>query len=303
MHTLENFLLAGLEVRASVFHVGHYCDHWETSLQGQGKAGFHVVLYGPCWLHFPQRPSVCLHPGEAVFFLRDVPHVLSPISDAPDFTQPLKRQLMQALGSGSTQGTGLLCGFLRFKSVLADFWLRALPDTLYLSGSSLGSDTALVVQLIQQEAQSGAAMNTLVLERLIELLLFYRLRVVTHHPEDDSGAGYGLLTLAQDPHYSQLLVAIMNAPAYEWSVDDMAEQLHTSRASFHRRFTLLTGMTPAQLLLLVRVHLAKPLLLQGFSIEYVADELGYGSAASFSAAFKRVEQVTPSVWRERQNTE
>src|SRR5690606_6125762 len=89
LHPVEDLLLSGLEITASLFHLGQYCDHWESSLNGHQRAGFHLVLHGPCWLHIKDSPSLQLHAGDAVFFLRDVPHRLSASQACPAFDAPL----------------------------------------------------------------------------------------------------------------------------------------------------------------------------------------------------------------------
>ena len=77
----------------------------------------------------------------------------------------------------------------------------------------------------------------------------------------------------------------------------MAAVAHMSRASFHRHFTLLSGMTPAALLLHVRVRLASDRLRQGESVEQVADAVGYQSVSAFTRAFSRVTGLSPAAWK------
>ena len=48
---LVDWLLEGLELDASLFHVGRYCGGWHASTQGMGRASFHLVVQGDCWLH------------------------------------------------------------------------------------------------------------------------------------------------------------------------------------------------------------------------------------------------------------
>ena len=67
-HPVEELLLSGLEISASLFHLGQYCNQWESSLHGHQRAGFHVVLHGPCWLHIQHQDALALQAGDAVFF-------------------------------------------------------------------------------------------------------------------------------------------------------------------------------------------------------------------------------------------
>ena len=91
-----------------------------------------------------------------------------------------------------------------------------------------------------------------------------------------------------------LLQAILAEPALPWSLQDMADRLHMSKATFHRRFTLHSGTTPAQLLQALRMRAARRLLEQGAGIQEAAERVGYQSQAAFSRAFQRAEGMAPS---------
>ena len=105
--------------------------------------------------------------------------------------------------------------------------------------------------------------------------------------------------MASDSAFGGLIEQLLREPAKAWSVDDMAAYLNMSRAAFHRRFTLLCGMAPAQVLLQLRMQLAKRQLEQGLTMEQIAERIGYSSAAAFSAAFRRSVGVSPAQWRKQ----
>lgn len=301
LHPVEDLLLSGLEITASLFHLGQYCDHWESSLNGHQRAGFHLVLHGPCWLHIKDSPSLQLHAGDAVFFLRDVPHRLSASQACPAFDAPLQRQAMQELRPAIANSTGLLCGFLDLGSGLSELLLANLPEVLLLDGASASAQAGSpLFELIQAEVRGQFRPNPRLLERLVELLLFYTLR---HHARQAPGQGalpHGLINLARDHAFGSLLDQLMRDPAREWTVDEMAACLNMSRAAFHRRFTLLCGLAPAQVLLQLRMQLARRYLEQGLALEQVAERIGYSSAAAFSAAFRRSVGMSPAQWRRQE---
>ena len=60
---------------------------------------------------------------------------------------------------------------------------------------------------------------------------------------------------------------------------------------------LQSGTTPAQLLQLLRMRVARRLLAQGAAIADAAERVGYRSQAAFSRVFQRTEGVAPSAWR------
>ena len=66
------------------------------------------------------------------------------------------------------------------------------------------------------------------------------------------------------------------------------------------RFADLVGMPPMHYLASWRMQIASGLLSSGTAnIATVAAEIGYGSEAAFSRAFKKVVGVPPSAWRRR----
>lgn len=299
---VEDLLLSGLAITASLFHLGQYCDHWESSLHGHKRAGFHLALHGPCWLHIKDQPSVQLHAGDAVFFLRDVPHRLSASQACPAFDAPMQRQTMQELRPAVVNSTGLLCGFLDFSSGLSELLLSSLPDVLLLQSAQVQDYPGRpLFDLISTEVSQQRKPNPRLLEKLVELLLFYTLRHQASQAHIRGALPHGLLNLARDHAFGNLLEQLVQSPSRDWSVDEMAAQMNMSRAAFHRRFTLLCGLAPAQVLLLLRMQLARRYLEQGLALEQIAERIGYSSAAAFSTAFRRSAGVSPAQWRKQES--
>ncbi|SSY85585.1 AraC family transcriptional regulator [Alcaligenes faecalis] len=299
-HPVEELLLSGLEISASLFHLGQYCNQWESSLHGHQRAGFHVVLHGPCWLHIQHQEALALQAGDAVFFLRDVPHRLSSSPTPPDWNAAMRRQTMQSLEPQVPHSTGLLCGFLDLGRGLSELLLATVPDVLLIDGSQTDADSGRpLLDLIQAEMRRQPQANSSLLEKLVELLLFYTLRQQIGQTPAEGALPAGLIHLASDPAFGGLIEQLLREPAKAWSVDDMAAYLNMSRAAFHRRFTLLCGMAPAQVLLHLRMQLAKRQLEQGLTMEQIAERIGYSSAAAFSAAFRRSVGLSPAQWRKQ----
>ena len=147
---------------------------------------------------------------------------------------------MQPLEPRQPDGTGLACGFFEFRSGLDGLLADACPIICYCAPATRYAAARGVFQLILDETADPAA-SPLVLERLTDLLIFFMLR---HLAARDPQA-HGLLVLARDPAMAGLLQTILAEPALPWSLQDMADRLHMSKATFHRRFTLHSGTTPA----------------------------------------------------------
>jgi AraC-like DNA-binding protein len=67
-----------------------------------------------------------------------------------------------------------------------------------------------------------------------------------------------------------------------------------------RCFTRTYGMPPLRYLTLVRLELAKRLLLEDAAVGSIARRLGYGDAAYFARLFRRLVGQAPAVWRMRE---
>ena len=62
---LAHWLVSGLELDTTIFHVGQYCGPWRASTAGRERASFHLVLRGQSWLHLEGQAPILLAPGPA----------------------------------------------------------------------------------------------------------------------------------------------------------------------------------------------------------------------------------------------
>ena len=73
-----------------------------------------------------------------------------------------------------------------------------------------------------------------------------------------------------------------------------------SRAAMTARFTHLIGHSPIQYLACWRMQIAARLLADSsMKVAAVGQEIGYGSEAAFSRAFKKIVGVSPAEWRNK----
>jgi transcriptional regulator GlxA family with amidase domain len=84
----------------------------------------------------------------------------------------------------------------------------------------------------------------------------------------------------------------------EWSLATIADRAHTSTRTLSRRFKEQTGMTPLAWVLRARVRRAQALLESTTAtIEEVAAQAGFESAATLRAHFHRLVGVNPTTYR------
>jgi AraC family transcriptional activator of mtrCDE len=87
-------------------------------------------------------------------------------------------------------------------------------------------------------------------------------------------------------------------PARRWTLPELADLCHMSRATMARHFKERVGRSAAELLTDIRMTLAASQLRQSSaSTGAIADAVGYQSEAAFQHAFKQHMGVTPAAWR------
>lgn len=87
-------------------------------------------------------------------------------------------------------------------------------------------------------------------------------------------------------------------PERRWTVEQLADELGTSRAVLGRRFTQALGLSPLRALRDVRMQQAARLLREtDEGLAAIGDAVGYDSEFAFSRAFFRHEGVRPGRYR------
>nr|WP_249277578.1 AraC family transcriptional regulator [Pandoraea sp. PE-S2R-1] len=306
---VADWLLAGLELKSTLFHVGEYCGAFQASTAGHQRASFHVVLAGGCYLHVgaengqPAR-SIRLSKGDAVFLLSDLSHCLSPDA-APPADLSVRAGKMTALPAKEDEHTttstvALACGFFEFRTELDALVLGMLPNPIIARRDS-GRHEGLtqVFALIQAEARRPSETPSPLLARLTDLLFYYALREAVH-AED---VAPGMWRLMRRDAFGRLAAAIIESPGERWTTDTMADFVHMSRARFCKQFAEIGGQPPAQFVTLVRMKTAAALLRSGVSLPDTAEQVGYQSESAFAQAFKRVTGIQPGAWRRQTSTD
>ena len=292
---LLNKLISQLEIETSLQHLSKYHEKWSTSIQGYGQASFHLVLEQDCHFHLlDQQDFVHLYRGDAIFLLRDIPFVITDVSQrTPPALNQLKRNLAPEHDlKAQSCSTHLACGFFKFKSKLSELFINALPNYLVLrENDQTLKDCLHVFELIRNEVRLNEQASTILIERLASILFFYLLRQILNSTQHDH---IQLWKLFNDPVLYPLIVEIMTHPEIDWSLEYMAKHCQISRATFSKYFTDVAGFSATKFVLYYRIQVAQKLLAEGCSIQNCAEQVGYQSVAAFTRAFQRVSNQNPS---------
>jgi AraC-like DNA-binding protein len=109
----------------------------------------------------------------------------------------------------------------------------------------------------------------------------------------------GWLAGLRDPQVSRCLALMHAQPARGWTVETLANEVHTSRSVLAERFTELVGDSPMHYLTRWRMIVAAGMLRgDQANLARIAEGVGYESEAAFNRAFKREYGVSPGHWRQ-----
>jgi AraC family transcriptional regulator, transcriptional activator FtrA len=188
----------------------------------------------------------------------------------------------------------------RYADILASRFpkINVDPEVLYVdegsvltsAGSAAGID--LCLHLVRRD--HGAKVANLVARRL----------VVPPH-RDGGQAQYVSHPIRTEAHggLARLMDWAQRRIRHSLSVDDLARHAFMTPRTFARRFKLETGTTPHRWLTYQRVLCAQHLLeTTDDSIDFIADSVGFGTAATLRQHFRQLLDTSPFAYRRRFST-
>jgi len=198
---------------------------------------------------------------------------------------------------GGGAHTSILCGMFDFDRDARETLLPHLPSLIRVEGGPSSPvawlDTTLRLLADEQTSQRPGA--DVIVGRLIEILFIQVLRAwILRSPHQR-----GWLAALSDPKLARALSLVHGEPARAWTAASLAREAGMSRSSFFTHFSTVLGETPSSYLTGWRMRLARrKLRTRDEGLAQIAVEVGYGSEAAFSRAFKRVVGMSPSHWRQ-----
>jgi AraC-like DNA-binding protein len=276
--------------------------------EAQHLIEYHVVKRGTFYGGLQGGPLVALGPGDVIVFPQGDPHMLSstptPRRAGLGATDELERLLARTAppfairAGGKGQPTAeVVCGFLGCDLRPFNPLIAALPRVLHVRADQASDPLNSLIALTLAESQGLRAGSGCMLARLSEMMF---IEVVRLHLQTLPSEQPGWLAGLRDPVVGRALSVLHGDPARDWTLVHLAEAVAVSRSALAERFRQWTGLAPMQYLAQWRMQLAAGRLADGTSsVAGVAFDVGYGSEAAFSRAFKKLVGVPPSVWRDR----
>jgi AraC-like DNA-binding protein len=272
---------------------------------------YHVITEGRCFGNIVGEEPIAIEAGEVIVFTKSDPHILS---SGPGMranrVPPGAHDVLDAAAGGQLPffinygGDGpvsakFVCGYLACDAQPFNPLLENLPPVIKV-GIEQGHDADWLSQFIRVamlESANKRAGGESVLAKLSELMF---IEVVRRHLETLSPERAGWFAGLRDPFVGKALSLMHANPARNWTIEELARDVGLSRSVLAERFADLVGMPPMYYLAKWRMQIASGLLSGGnTNIAGVAAEVGYGSEAAFSRAFKKMVGIPPSAWRHR----
>lgn len=263
-------LLNRFRVSARLFHSGPLCGVNDFAPE-QGLGQLHLLSGGELRVEHPDGSAIDVVEPSLLFYPRPYAHRF--ISDA-------------------TRGADMACAFIEFGDGARNPLTAALPAFVSLPLPALDGATP-VLDLLFREAFARRCGRQLVVDRLFEVVLIQILRQLMATAPERSGLFAGLA----HPQLSRALIAMHGEPGKPWSLATLAETCGMSRTQFAETFRVQVGITPGDYLAGWRLTVAQQLLDEGRALKHIVDEVGYGSVAALSRAFKAQTGHSPREWR------
>jgi len=272
-----------LKLDVDIYHNAKVCGDWRIDEHTIGATCFHIVTLGSCMMSVPGHSPTKLNVGDLVIFPRELTHHMLPSKPQQGAQQHLSFEEAKTL-----EGTGILCGEVRFQHTGSRFLLDALPVFFIIRHSDNNHWLNSILELIVYENNNSKPASKTIINRLSELLFSYALRQHLENNPDESG----MLAVYGDHHLSNAIRCIHNAPQKNWTLASLAKEVGLSRTVFTEKFKAISGWTVGQYLIWWRMQLAWSLLSNGNSVSQVADSVGYKSESSFSRAFSKMFAIS-----------
>ncbi len=280
---------------------------------------YHVVTRGHAWAAVVGEAPVRMAPGDVVVFPHGDPHVVSSapgLAPAPADTawhiataNEHKPIPVSFVGTGrfsrgsadDAAQTVIACGFLGCDARPFNPLIATLPRLFHVPAEGAeGWGIQAVRQAVRESTESRPG-SAAVLERLSEMMFVDAVRrYIDRLPEDATGWLAGL----RDDCVGGALTLMHDDPGHPWTIEEVSARVGLSRSALHDRFVRLIDDAPMQYLARWRMQVASTRLSEtSASVATIGFELGYGSEAAFSRAFRRIVGTAPSQWRKQRQAE
>ncbi len=300
-------LLQSVRLNPSVLTQKNLYGDWGMVFPCDKSAGFHIVTRGNCWVRSPRlKESILLQKGDILLVNQGTAHDLVSEPDTAavsieEHNRSLETMKNQEKGELSTS---LICGVYHFGLKPLHPFFSELPEIYHIPSTQISSHHPIHSALMLLSAELDCSNddnepgNSLVIDRLVDVLFFYILRHWMKNQEKNPNSWAAAYS---DVHLKQSLVVMHENYDYSWSVEELSRKAGLSRAAFSQKFKSAVGDSPINYLTGIRIQKAmEQLKTTSDNIENIAESVGYSSGFALSKAFKRFCGISPKSFRKQE---
>jgi len=265
-------LLAHFTMSAKVFQTGALCGITDVT-EGESAGYLHLVRSGEVGVS---------HGGSEALRITQPSLLLYP--------QPMSHRFI----TDPQHGADFVCAELDFEGGANNPIRMALPPFICVPLAEIHGSQEVLALLFEEAFELRCGRRAL-LDRLFEVVLIQVLR----HLMESGQTRAGMLSGLSHARLRNAIVAIHEGAEREWTLDTLAERAGMSRSVFAVQFRETVGCTPGAYLQRWRVGLAQQALRKGRTLKLIAADVGYGSEAALSRAFKAQCGLSPREWKQQ----
>ncbi len=258
-------------------------------------AYLYCVESGTCWLQVEgDAEALRLGAGDCVVLPSGRSFSLATDLDLPPLDAAL---VFDGRPNGSIEaynGGGrclMFAAHFEFEPGFSRFLLGVLETVVCVNDPEAKTTLRDTIDQMIDELQRGRPGCEVVVDHLAHIAL---VKILRFHLSEVAHARSGWLYALADARMGVAIAAMHDAPSQRWTVASLASASAMSRTAFATRFKTTVGRAPLDYLTQLRMlKAARQLAEPGARVSKVAQDLGYESESSFSAAFKRAMGLPP----------
>lgn len=291
-------LLCLLDVRLNAVGLCQVSTGWRLKLPPKKDVLVHYILKGEGILRMPHGAAVPFRPDTLIFIPPGLAQELSQTGfefqcmDWKDTAHSFGEGMVR-LEAGGEHVVASACGVISAECgglKLFEHLREPLAENVS-EHPEVGSAFELMLREFQTPRFGSRALSEALMKQA--LLVALRLQIERADPR--------IVPLGHlaDPRLVKALVQMLESPAREYELEDLARISGMSRSLFSERFTEAFGRPPMVLLKNIRLRRAASLLREtNLPIQIVSTSVGFGSRSYFSRAFRAEFGMDPKTMRQ-----
>ena len=303
----QNFNVLGdildtLRFRGSIFFRSKLAAPWGMSLSKAESPRFHIALTG----NFVVGAGNVENDDKDIVDVRQMDIIMLPNGDEHWIADQQDRQLIPSEVAGQAceldnplfqQGkitNRLICGQVHYDREILHPILDSLPSVMHFPRIAADDPIWMAVMLIDTEMMKEQGNQTPIIDRLTEVLFLQLLNKYVGENKEITG----FFAALRDHRVYHALELIHQNPQTPWSLEQLGERVGMSRATLSRKFKDSVGVPPMTYISHWRMMKSHHLLkYSSYSVEYIAELVGFSTARTLNKAFQRHYSYTPSELR------